>query len=209
MADNEQSKRVGYILPSEDDRKVVPFDLGNDGIAFVKSELDQTGPLSLMVLKLFAYNGKSFAPLDEGSTLEEVKEFESGQWYPSVNIKKWVADYVLADFGADSRFVFADPWYNAEDYKQWPPEGNYFFCESIPYFIPTAGSLYDMLMQGSKEVKSYLYPVFVVNPVTKLPESGKNVSLDYMAELAHNTKAILVSAYDQEGYVIWEKSNPE
>jgi len=197
---------AGYLVPIESDRsaKIGLMDLGQPGISYVKSALDRGGPLAALVTKLFEGHGKSFAALEEGTTLERAKQFEVGTFMPTAAIRKRLADYMESKWGAKTQLIFGDPWLKASDFKEHPRQP-YFFSDNTPYYVPQGSDLYTVLTEGQKEPVTWYFAVFVIAPPVPLLPTGQHATEAQLAQMAQNTRAVLASAYDHEGYVVWER----
>jgi hypothetical protein len=96
-----------------------------------------------------------------------------------------------------------DPWLERDDGYRW----DLFSCGPELYWFMTAGQADDSV---AGFVAASLQPPVTVGMVTTLPSSieglrdGQEVSLDSLAEMAANARAILVDAWDTEGVVVWE-----
>lgn len=196
----------GFLAPVESDRPatIQPVDLGQGGIAYVKNALEQGGPLSSLVAGMFDGKGASFAPLEKGMDLKRALQFETGAFMPTAAIRKWIANYIESQWGTNSQLIFADPWMKVDDFKH-PPEQPYFLGGETPYYAPAGNDLFAALTAGAKAPVTWYFPVFVVNPPVPLPSPGTRADADAIAMLARNTQAVLASAYDHEGYVVWQK----
>lgn len=195
------------MVPIESNRpaKIGMIDLEQDGMPYVKDALGQGGPLAALVAKLFEGHGTSFAALEEGTTLERAKQFTTGTFMATAAIRKWLAGYMEAQWGADTQLIVGDPWMKSADtrhFERWKP---YFFGNDTAYYVPQGKDLYARLTQGQKCPVTWLFAVFVISPPVLLPQPGQYATQEQLNQLAQNTKAVLASAYDHEGYVVWQK----
>ncbi len=73
---------------------------------------------------------------------------------------------------------------------------------SINEMIELNSQLYDVmniLIIGCKDLKC----------LHRYPTNKKMLSQEKLTEICHNTKIIIVGAYDGEGYLFWEKKEPQ
>jgi hypothetical protein len=183
-------------------------DLGQDGVAFMRSELDQNCPLSTVVAKLFDNNDKVFALMPEGTGLDRAKQFKRGGLMGMGETHKWFADYIAKTFsnnGDSIQIIFEDPWMKPCDFTKIPQKQPFFFSRSTIYYAPDSSNLFSTLNAGMKEVKSSTLIGFIVSPPVSVPQKGAAIRKETLMQLAKNTRAVFVSAYDQESYVVWQK----
>ena len=199
---------AGFLVPIESDRPVIikPVNLGRDGVVYVRSLLmEQNNPLSTAVAKLLNSGGRAFAPLEQGETLAEAKQFNTGRSRPTVAIQQWFADYIEEQWGYNGyQVVFEDPWETPDGCIIRRENINYFFSGSGVYYTSDHPNLYDA-METVKRQSNFLFFGFVVSPAVPLPPSGTSVDQDYIELLTQNTQAVFIRSYDWEGYVVWQR----
>jgi hypothetical protein len=93
----------------------------------------------------------------------------------------------------------------SRDFERHPSKQPYFFIDRIPYYAPRGDDLYAAFRGGELQKRSFLFSIFVISPDVPLPQSGAEMGQDYAELLARNTQAVLASAYDHEGYVMWQR----
>jgi hypothetical protein len=198
---------AGHLVPIESNRpaKIGAMSLGQDGIAYVKDSLGQGGPLAALVAKLFEGHGATFAPLENGTTLERAKQFKTGTFMATAAIRKWLTDYIGSQWGVNSQLVLEEAWMKPEDIKPERAKQPYFFVGKTVYDVPKGDDLYAALFAGERQCRSWCYSVFVINPPAARPPTGEYASQEQLTAMAQNTQAVLASAYDHEGYVVWQK----
>jgi hypothetical protein len=198
---------AGILVPIESNRsaKIGSIDLGQDGISYVKKALKEGGPLSPLVASLFDDQGTSFAALEDGTDLTRAKKFTVGTFMPTAAIRKWLADYVASKWGVNTQLVFGDPWAKPSDAANRRRQPYYFLGDQTPYYVPQGKDLYTLLTEGQKQPITRNFPIFVINPPVLLPQPGQQATHVQLDQLAQNTRAVLASAYDHEGYVVWQK----
>jgi hypothetical protein len=197
--------------PVENNRPatIKPVDLGQDGIPYVRQALAEGGPLGPLVAYLFDGQGASFAPMEEGTNLERALQFKTGTSMPTVAIRKWLADYMAARWGEQNvQLVFADPWRKPTGLNPKHSREPFFFGNQSIYFVPRGDNLYAKLSIGERQPLTWYFSVFVVAPPVLLALSGGHETQENLERLAQNTQAVLASAYDHEGYVVWEREAP-
>jgi hypothetical protein len=199
--------KPGFLMPKKYNVKVdiKTIQLGEAGITYIQSQLDKAGPLSRVVLQLFGNRGTCLASLPVGTKLERAKQFDTGGLMSMDDYYPWFSNYITSYWGNKCRLLFEDPWMKLEDFKKLPPKGSYFTADSVMYYTPRKPDYISMLEAGVLEVRSFLLIGFVIASSIKPPESGKTADAIYVQKLAENTQAVFVSAYDQEGILIWTK----
>lgn len=197
MIDNPEKKQPALIQR---------IDLGRTGLAFVREELGGGGPLAKCVAGLIQDGDAVFAPLDDGADHARAAALETGTSMPTIAIRQWIADYIGTHWGSKKcQVIFEDTWLDMNTVHVYPPRCPYFLVNATPYYVPQDDMLLAALSAGEKEVASWRYPIFVISPVLPLPSTGVGVETDYLNNLAQNVRAVLISAYDQESYVVWQR----
>lgn len=200
------ANNAGHMLSIESDRPATlqPIDLGSSGIAYVKSALAEGGRISFLVDESFGTQGTCLAPLEKGTTKERSEQFNIGTFMPTQAIRKWLADYITSQWGSDTQLMFADPWRKPSDFRR-PQNTPYFFIENAPYIFPHDDDIYTRLTEGAKGIITHPFVAYVISPSVPVPPAGAQMGQDYAKLVAINTQAVLASAYDKEGYIIWQR----
>ena len=200
---------AGYLVPVESDRaaEISPVLLGRDGMAFMRAELAGQGrALSQAILAQFGENGKVFAPLEKGENLESAKGFAVGRSRPTMAIRTWLANAIQDRWQqAGVQLIVEDPWATPDDVLRRPPDMPYFFSSQGVYYAPDSADIYASLMAAQRQ-SNFLFFGFVLSPAVLLPAAGANVGQDNITVLAQHTRAVFASAYDHEGYVVWQSA---
>jgi hypothetical protein len=194
-----------FMTPVENSKPALisPVELGDEGLAYVRMQLQDGGPLSKMVCEQFGDSGSVFAPLKNTIDASDACDFTAGLNNPTAAIRTWLADYVGSQC-ADCMLIAEDSSMTADD-KLKLAQPYYFFSDSIPYFAPTSANLDAALTTIVHEMRSWNFSIFVIAPSVPLPAKHAAVDTEDIALLARQTRAVLVSAYDRSGYVVWRK----
>lgn len=185
---------------------VAPVNLGQAGIAFMRSKLDRGRPLSSATVKSFGAKGVSFSLLPAGTTIEQATQFDTSVQLPMRASYPWLADYISAHWGGRGyALVFEDPWMEPSDFAIRPPNQPHFTSNGIMYYMPQGNTALAALDAGATAVRSWLKLGFVISPSETLPSSGTEVDANLIKMLAQNVQAVFASAYDQESWVIWQR----
>jgi hypothetical protein len=182
---------------------IVAIDVAPEGLAFIRSEMLDHGPLSRRVAELFGSGGVTFAPMFEGTTSDYAKKFTydgPGKWCAH----KWIAEYAISQWDKDCQIIIEEPWQSMSDIAQSGPTARFFGSENFPYFTSETGDLFKDLEDAAGETTFKRFG-FIVSPPVPLPPNGATADPQTIEALAQNTKMALLSAYDDMGYVIWMK----
>jgi len=213
---------AGILIPVENDRPAVvtPIPLGQAGFAYVEDELSAFGPLALKTLAAYKGKGRVFAPLEKGTSPAKAEQFEGGKDNPTVAIRAWIADYITLHWGKDCQLIAEDPWMTLPDVIRHITTG-YFTIDNTPYYtakedndsrsskdINDSRSSKDDMEQtfttAAFEPHSWGFAVFVIDPPVLPIATKKDIDPHTVELLVQNVKAVMISAYDHDGYVVWE-----
>src|SRR5258707_1026091 len=139
--------------------KLVEIPLGDEGIAYVESCLQQGTGLCSRVLETSFKNGKAFAPLPENTNLERAKKFSVGGLITRRDTKLWLADYIrgfrhAAEVGG---LVFQDVWAKPSDVRvrNFVPRP-FFHGENVYYYLDGEAANIYSVTEVFRAIKSYL-----------------------------------------------------
>jgi hypothetical protein len=187
---------------------IVAVDVAPEGIAFIRSEMLQYGPLSRRVAELFGTGGIAFAPMQEGATYKYVKRFDIDSSDSTIQIgteaaHKWLAEYATLRWGKTGcQVIIEEPWLKINDEIFGKPDGRYFGREDFPYYTSKTGNLFKDLEEAAGQT-SFLRFGFIISPPVSLPPNGMEADAHTIEALAQNTRMAFISAYDNMGYVVW------
>jgi len=190
--------------------KRLELPLGEDGIAYVRHALEMGTSLSKQVLATAFSGGAAYASVPEGNDLARAKRFEwgglknvSGTWaWLQAQVKEWCAT------DPRSAFVVEDPWGGryGESGVMRGTEKKFFHGEFVYYFVEHA-DLSDKAIEETAQAPGFLFIGFF----SRYPLSSASLPPDLkvgdalIRDLAENTRQIVVGAYDQEGWVVWQR----
>ncbi len=155
------------------------------------------------MLELFGDGGTSFAPVPVGTPMDKVLEFQGGAFMGMGASDRWLGDHIASQWGRDAQLIFVDPWISIIDRRLHPPKPRYFLTGTIIHCVPQMVDAAAALEIGSQENFSFLLIGFVIAPPVVLPAMRGQASAVEIETIAQNTQAVIVSAYDQDGYVVW------
>lgn len=195
--------RIAVFSEDGKARTVVAVDVAPEGIAFIRSQMLDYGPLSRRVAELFGTGGIAFAPMFEGTTSDYAKKFtHDGVGNPCAH--KWIAEYATLRWGSGCQVIMEEPWSKMSDVAQRRWEFRYFGSEEFPYFTSKSGNLFKDIDAAAGQT-AFLRFGFIVSPPVPLPPQGAQADAQTIEVLAQNTKMAFMSAYDDMGYVVWMK----
>lgn len=190
--------------------KRLELPLGEDGIGYVRHALEMGTSLSEQVLQTTFSGGTAYASVPEGNDLARAKQFEwgglkncSGTWaWLQAQVKEWCA--------ADPRstFVVEDPWGGryGDAAIMRGTEKKFFHGEFVYHFVEHA-DLSDRAIEETIRAPGFLFIGFF----SRYPLSSASLPSDLKVgdklihDLAENTQRNVVGAYDQEGWVVWQR----
>jgi hypothetical protein len=192
----KEFKKIDEVL-------IKPVDLGTAGISYIKSRLEKAGDLSSLVDKLFGTTGEVFSPLPKNINFDRAIQFERGGYFPTSDIQQWLANHIETIWGNDCQLVFEDVWMQQTDMLRKKP--GMFFHNSKVYYLLKSDDVLSSLQAGVTAVSSFFLTGFVISPSVDVSHLKTEADDTLIKELMINTQEVFVSAYDQEGIVVWKK----
>ncbi|HEX9132967.1 MAG TPA: hypothetical protein VF844_11805 [Ktedonobacteraceae bacterium] len=187
--------------------------LGQDGIKFVESRLVSGGKgICLKLLNLPLSEGTVYAVVPEDTSLDRAKQFETGGLAQWIYGDAWLAKHVISLYSdnMDGTLIFHDVWGASPTDSGFRKKrkSEMFFNQTDVYHFVEAGYINsDIVIRTMREIASFLLiGAFINFPIvaSELPADGF-VDDSLIDELVRNTQEIYVSAYDQEGFVVWQR----
>jgi hypothetical protein len=184
--------------------------LGQEGIEYVRSCLRQGSDLCTKILELTLVDGEAFAPVPDDISLKRLKQFNVGGLLSRKEMVDWLTRHLKGLFhnNATGTFVLQDVWAKPEDVAGVTSGARKFFHEENVYYFLGHGDLKQHhIAETLREVRSYLIVAIFARlelPLHQIIPGGR-VSNGLITDLAKATREVFVSAYDQEGLVVWRK----
>ncbi len=183
------------------------INLGEEGLEFVASslrgELGLCSKLSLQIER----GGDVFSPLPEGTSRERALQFRTGGLMSWRETCAWFERELeqLSGRIENGSLVFQDVWFRPDD----PVRGGYdgvFFDRSCVYFVlgpheinAAAVSRTMLRLHSFKRVavfSNFSFSAADIPPTHVVAET-------LVDEIARGANQVFISAYDQEGLVVW------
>jgi len=186
--------------------------LGPSGLRYVESCLKHGSGLCSKLLEVVASGGTVFTPVPDGTSLTRAEAFEVGGLMFRQDMKTWLVKHLdgLRSQAPEGCVIFQDVWAKSSDPVIKVSESESFFYDSgVYYFVDAAHLDARRVEKAVNDVTSYLLVgVFTGSPVVSsgLP-ANRDVDEASIDDLAQNTIEIFVSAYDQEGIVVWRRNS--
>jgi hypothetical protein len=185
--------------------------LGQEGIEYVRSCLRQGSDLCTKLLELTLVDGEAFAPVPDDISFKRLTQFSVGGILSRKEMVEWLTYHLKSLFHSSSigTFVLQDVWARPEDAAGTTTETKKFFHkENVYYFLGHDDLKTQHIAEALRELRSYLIiAVFArlqISSYRVVP--GGQVNDGLITDLAKATREVFVSAYDQEGLVVWRKS---
>jgi hypothetical protein len=181
--------------------------LGEEGLAYVASCL--TGELGLCsrLSRLLARGGDVFAPLPAGISRERALQFNAGGLMSLSETHVWFARELeqLSGRTENGSLVFQDVWFRPED----PVRGGYdgvFFDQSCVYYVLGPHEINAAAISRTmRRLRTFqlvaVFSSFTVRAMDVAPT--RVVAETLIDEIADGAQEVFLSAYDEEGLVVW------
>lgn len=186
--------------------------LGQDGISYIRDCLAQSGVLSSALSRSIGFEGRAYAPLPEGTSTDRAKMFEAGGLGAGYDPYDWLEEHILSwrqRHGQERQVVFEDAWMKAT-YPEFQESKLKKLAHDtgVYYVLDDADLSESSIREAVRSVANFLVIGAIVSPTVLSNEQiAAEIMDDSLADaLARNTQEIFVGAYDQEGYVVWERA---
>jgi hypothetical protein len=193
-------------------RTMTEFRLGQDGVDYVRSCLSQGSDLCAKLLELTFADGEAFAPVPDDISPKRAKQFDVGGLVSRRETLDWLTAHLrhlFHDYAAGT-FVLQDVWAKPEDVtKKSTGTKRFFHDDNTYYFLDRDELTAENVAQTLRAAQSYLTIAVFAGfqfPLQHAIPCG-HVNGELITDLARATREIFVSAYDQEGLVVWRKSH--
>lgn len=207
-------------------RHELNFDLT---MAFVNDNLNEVNVLSSGLLKFVDFkSGVFFTLLTSESDLERLYEFETGVILPQPpiivtevhgkksrhqeipTIKEELSDFILHRLNANNKLscVFDDVIYSPESPHLKPfyeKKSIYLFSDEVLYVVRETNKNCAFIRRCMQKSFSFWHSVGILTEADCFKDDSNILSLEDIQSICKETKLILISAYDGEAYVLWEK----
>jgi len=198
---------------------------------FVKANLTDINALSTELLKLVDFrSGVFFTLLTSGSDIERLHEFKSGVILPQnpievteengkksfsqevPSVKEELCEFLFYKLSSNSKLscVF-------DEVTRYPTDRNlkefyekksiYLYKKEVIYVIKDLNKNSEFISECMWNSFSFWHSVGVLTDADCFETDSNILSLDDIQAICKNAKMILISAYDGEAYVLWEKFN--
>lgn len=187
------------------------FMLGSEGIRYVLACLSQGGELSQYVQSLVSSaNGLCFSPIPEQVSLERALQFETGDLMPSRVRLDWIEKRMLSfcERCNNDLLVFEDQVLRRSDNGVSEiPSDMFFFNDEVYFYVECKTASGRKIETALREVRSFQSISFLISMNSgRNLKRGSSVDSTVLHEMARGISEIFVSAYDQEGVVVWSRT---
>lgn len=200
--------------------------LGNEGMAFVVSQLGAAGTFARCVLERVPLaEGEVVTRLPEHVPLDEAKQLATGGKLPAPPAREWrsapgatlvpvpstrddlariIADHLATPGSlcllANANAERGDPWLERTGVPT-------FYFDREVYHLLTAsppGEI-EAALKAAQSLFLFVGALTALPMESDLPAGGGDLPLATLEQLAANTSRLFVGAYDGEGYLIWRR----
>ncbi|WP_079978252.1 hypothetical protein [Parachlamydia acanthamoebae] len=202
-------------------------------IEFVKKKLGIKNALSSELLNLVDFkSGVFFTLLTLGSDLERLYEFKSGVILPQnpiivsetngkksrhqivPTIKEELSNFVFHKLISNEKFscVFDEVTMDYDDSylnKFYEKKSIYLYENEVMYVIREHNKNHKFITDCMRSSFSFWHSVGVLTEADCFKNDSNILSLEDIQAICKKTKMMLISAYDGEAYVLWEKIEQE
>jgi hypothetical protein len=192
--------------------KLVELPVGVEGLKYVSSCLQQGRGLCSNALRMVK-NGSAFAVVPDGTSADRAKAFVIGGLMSRMQTKRWLVNHIVTEMQKNWRIclVIQDIWARPSDERLAPNGVKVCFSnDDVYYIISRKSASFEAVMQALEAVSSFLFIAALVHSRSDTLIdclSGQTFSNDVVKEMTNDVRELFVSAYDQEGMVVWRKDS--
>jgi len=193
--------------------------LGDEGLDYVASCLRGETGLSSKIPRELERGGYVFTPLPAETSRERALQFEVGGLTSMRETYAWFARHLeqLSSRSGNGSLVFQDVWLKQRDVLDYPHNfaeaGNtLFFDQSSVYYVLDLDKIDAVTISlAVGRITSFQFVAVFSNfnfRAADIPPT-RVVAETLIDEIAHGAQEVFVSAYDQEGLVVWRRQVAE
>jgi hypothetical protein len=192
---------------------LIEIPLGSEGAEYLRSCLSQGEGLCASVLKLVADKGTTIALVPAGTSEARTKEMRTGGLMSRGDMKTWLASHVFRKLSSNPQtsFIVQDIWAKPSDkYVLSRKEQKFFSAPTGVYYVFNGADVPASIAESVDVVESYLFVAVLTQWTPDIDKLAPDQMVDnaVIENIAANAREIFVSAYDQEGLIIWRKTAP-
>ena len=185
--------------------------LGDEGLTFMRACLNEGGKLSQIAQAILSSrDGSCFTPMPEHVGYERALEFEAGGLMPRKMHLDWIEDRVLSFCNKDrkSLFVVEDRVLRRGDKSVTELPVNFFYLQNaVHFFVECKSASLGQVEAALREVRSFRFVAFLIEGHDGLHLTrGSSLEDAMLSQIGERISEIFLSAYDQEGIVVWSRS---
>jgi hypothetical protein len=184
--------------------------LGDEGVRYVQSRLKEGGALSQLAQNLVSTDGGvCFAPLPEHVSLERARQFETGGVMTRRMQLEWIKNRMLSFCGKGDKnlLVFEDQVLRRGDKGVSDiPSNIFYYRDEVYYYIECLDVSGNRVEGALREVRSFRSISFLIERCdNQYLETGCTLDRAMLDKMAEKVSEIFVSAFDQEGVLVWSR----
>lgn len=179
----------------------------NDAIKYFRDNLDSTNTLSSLLVKMVDFkSGHFFTLLPEDSNLENLNVFTSGGMLFSRG-QQW-SELILNKLKSNSKLLSIFDDFNSSFHPDYQ-DSLFLHCGRIyqneVYYLITSDIATDVLIGECLCASNTIWHSLCVLSKTNI-HSNKVLMHEDIENISINVQFIMIVAYDDEGYIFWEKN---
>ena len=193
------------------------INLGEEGLDYVASCLKGETGLCSKISRELERGGDVFTPLPAGTPRERALQFKAGGLTTRRETYAWFTRHLEQLRGRTSAgsLVFQDVWIKQRDVLEHPHNfagaaSTLFFDQSSIYYVIDLEEINAAtIFLAVSEIKSFKFVAVFSSfnfRAADIP-STRVVAETLIDEIARGAQEVFVSAYDQEGLVVWRREN--
>jgi hypothetical protein len=185
------------------------INLGEEGLAYLASYLKRETGLCAKIAVLLERGGDVFAPLPVGTTRQRALQYKAGGLLSWRETSVWCERELkqLSHLTDNGSLVFQDVWAKQQDPVWGEHDGLFFDRSSVYYVVGPHDFNAAAISLAVRQIISFRFVAVFTNfnfRAADIPPT-RVVDETFMDEIAHGAKEIFLSAYDQEGLVVWRR----
>ena len=199
-------------------------------LAYFKDQLNPGHALSTELLNYLDFkNGQFFTLLPVDADLNRIYDFFGGlilpqnpthtyinelgkkssyTWIPTLKKEMSAYIYQLIQLKYSSIAVFEDVLHRPEDtHLDFFNQYGLLYLNQMYYLLNKNNGTPEVIESAIGEADALWHLLFILAEIESSDSLEKELTLEKIKEFARNTKLLVLGAYDDEGYVLWEPNS--
>lgn len=184
----------------------------DEALEYYKDNLEETNELSSKILKKTSFNsGRFFTYLPKNTEAKNLSLFSQGGI--AIGVRSQVTKIIanIMHLNKNLSCIFDDITTSFNNNLAYPlfDSLGLSYGDEVYYHLDNKQATIPKITECLRASNAIWHSLCVMTTSTLNDLINKKLSDKKLTEICHNTKIIIVGAYDGEGYLFWEKKEPQ